>query len=237
MAENHDWEQTLHDYVRDTEYLLAYNLFRQLRKNLVLENLVAMFQPPNRHFCSYLHPIQQLSFWQQIQKLLWLRAAILLQHNYLLPADILSFQNSSLFRPFLLFVFQLQTLGRPILSGLCRNTLDVFSNPLKDDVVYAERVATPSYKGYKVTGYSLANAEVLSVNYYDNYDFFKNIYAFPKISDTLKLQYDAPSSGGLSSRYNNVKGLLTGTWTVQINGTDTTTLYSAFYYDDHSRVI
>ena len=130
--------------------------------------------------------------------------------------------------------------GRPVITGTFKNSSSrtTLANALKDIVVTAEQTTgANNYKGYKINNYSFTNATILNVNYYDSYDFFKNIYAFPTISDTLKLQYDAPSSGGLSSRYNNTKGLLTGTWNITMGETTSTALYSVFYYDDLGRII
>ena len=61
-------------------------------------------------------------------------------------------------------------LGRTVLSGLCSDTLPVVGSPVE-----AEFTGSGSYKGYAVkvggTVRELSGSRLLTVNYYDNYDF------------------------------------------------------------------
>lgn len=124
-------------------------------------------------------------------------------------------------------------LGRTVLSGICKNTLDYKSKPLENTIVRATwGNATNAYMGYTITGVSLSNPIVLSADYYDSYDFIG------KNNVPTSLGYDT-STSGFGTRYTDgYKGLLTGKITAQLSATGVSGyLYSALYYDDRSRII
>lgn len=116
-------------------------------------------------------------------------------------------------------------LGRVVLTGTCKNTLNYEANPLKNMLVKADRVkATNTYKGYNITGIALTAPVVLTVNYYDNHEF---------------MGYNGIPANTVSYTLNNNKGLLTGTLTAQLipaGQLATALLYSVMYYDDLGRM-
>ena len=135
-------------------------------------------------------------------------------------------------------------LGRVVLSGTCKNSLNYAANPLDISVVKAERSnATNTYKGYAtLTGVTLTTPTILSVNYYDDYAFI----GYNGIPNDGNTQYVAETGYGIcygdhqtTNKHKN-KGLLTGSMTAQMNpdGTaGTTYLYSVMYYDNRGRLI
>ncbi|GHV39013.1 hypothetical protein FACS1894179_03270 [Bacteroidia bacterium] len=134
--------------------------------------------------------------------------------------------------------------GRVVLTGTCTNSLDYSANPLGNIVVKAtyNTGRTNPANSYTVTGVTLSAATILSVNFYDGYEFL-GITGVPNTADT---QYTTEAGYGVcygdhqaANRYKN-KGLLTGTLTAQMNpdGTVSTTyLYSVMYYDNRARLI
>jgi len=125
-------------------------------------------------------------------------------------------------------------LGRPALSGICNNPLDI-----RNSIVKAEYTGSGTYKGYtlKVNGAessSFTVSDLLSVNYYDSYRFItdRNLSGF---------NYDpSKEQDSYGKRYNvgkgyEAKGMLTGSMTSTFG--DNTELYSVMYYDDRARLI
>lgn len=128
-------------------------------------------------------------------------------------------------------------LGRVCLTGICRNhfalsqsSLDTVVNAVRDDL-------SGLYKGYSISGILLMNAEVLKVNYYDDYNFMgKN--GFPSSSDA-DYGYE-PLSGYGERRQNGAASLLTGTLTAHRDSSGVETLEylpSVMYYDYRGRMI
>ena len=128
-------------------------------------------------------------------------------------------------------------LGRVCLTGICRNhfalsqsSLDTVVNAVRDDL-------SGLYKGYSISGILLMNAEVLKVNYYDDYNFMgKNV--FPSSSDA-DYGYE-PLSGYGERRQNGAASLLTGTLTAHRDSSGVETLEylpSVMYYDYRGRMI
>ena len=119
-------------------------------------------------------------------------------------------------------------LGRTVLSGLCSDTLPVVGSPVE-----AEFTGSGSYKGYAVkvggTVRELSGSRLLTVNYYDNYDFLgKN--GFPAYA------YDSSmESSGYGTKF-DARGMLTGSVTV-LAGDGAGQLYSVVYYDRRSRPV
>ena len=123
--------------------------------------------------------------------------------------------------------------GRIVLTGTCKNSLAYTADPLKDIVVKATRLKgtsqTNDLKGYTLPSQvTLATPTVLSVNYYDRYDFIGSngipsgaATAYEKVAG-----YDELRTVG-------VKGLLTGTLTAKLNSSGAVSgyLYSVMYYD------
>lgn len=126
-------------------------------------------------------------------------------------------------------------LGRTVITGTCSDTIPVTGKNVK-----AEFASNGTYKGYNIqvsgsvrqlTGYKL-----LSVNYYDNYDY-QGKNNFPIYS------YDSSKeSSGFGKRFNastgyEAKGLLTGRITAVLEKGGAEMLYTTNYYDNRSQLI
>lgn len=121
-------------------------------------------------------------------------------------------------------------LGRPVLTGVCKNYLTPTEHEVDKLVITANYTgAENSYKGYAVTGLTLFMPEILTVNYYDNYNFL----SLPEFS---ALNYETPENGYGNRYTESSKGLLTGMYSA-IAGDESLLLASAMYYDDRARVI
>ena len=119
-------------------------------------------------------------------------------------------------------------LGRTVLSGLCSEPL-----PVDGSAVEAEFTGSGSYKGYavKVGGIvrALSGSRLLTVNYYDNYDFLgKN--GFPAYA------YDSSMESSGYGTKSDARGMLTGSVT-GLAGDGAGQLYSVVYYDRRSRPV
>ena len=119
-------------------------------------------------------------------------------------------------------------LGRTVLSGLCSDTLPVAGSPVE-----AEFTGSGSYKGYAVkvggTVRELSGSRLLTVNYYDNYDFLgKN--GFPAYA------YDSSMESSGYGTKSDARGMLTGSVT-GLAGDGAGQLYSVVYYDRRSRPV
>ncbi|WP_324760148.1 DUF6443 domain-containing protein [Sphingobacterium thalpophilum] len=124
--------------------------------------------------------------------------------------------------------------GRTVLTGVCKDTISV-SNKL----VRALYETAGVYKRYsiQVDGVNKQFAttpSILTVNYYDSYDF-RGMADIPASSTEYNVEagYGVQYTGG-------TKDLLTGTLVAQIatDGTiGSTYLYSVFYYDNRGRLI
>ena len=126
--------------------------------------------------------------------------------------------------------------GRVVLSGICKNqpAYGAESTPLDTVVVKAVWANEENpLKGYRLEGITLSSPTVLSVSYYDSYDFLgKN-----GIPDDATTAYSETS--GYGKRYgDNCKGQQTGSLTARFTDREYTGfIYSALYYDDRYRVI
>ena len=119
-------------------------------------------------------------------------------------------------------------LGRTVLSGLCSDTLPVVGSPVE-----AEFTGSGSYKGYAVkvggTVRELSGSRLLTVNYYDHYDFLgKN--GFPAYA------YDSSMESSGYGTKSDARGMLTGSVT-GLAGDGAGQLYSVVYYDRRSRPV
>ena len=128
-------------------------------------------------------------------------------------------------------------LGRPALTGICKNNLNYSDNPLSDVCIQGMRSnATNITKGYIVSGISLTTPVILTVNYYDNYDFM----GYNGIPDAINADMKYEVVQGFGIRYEDSKGLLTGTLVAQLPADGTASasfLNSVLYYDYRGRVI
>ncbi|CAK7014477.1 MAG: hypothetical protein BACD_01120 [Bacteroides rodentium] len=118
--------------------------------------------------------------------------------------------------------------GRVVLSGICSAIF-----PVDVDAVEAEFTGNGIYQGYVVkagtTIRELSVISLLSVNYYDSYDFLgKN--GFPAYT------YDNSLTSSGDGARSEARGLLTGSVTY-LTGGGTGLLYSVLYYDSRSRLI
>ncbi len=136
------------------------------------------------------------------------------------------------------------TFGRIVLNGICRNSLNYATNPLGNIIVKATYNAnrTNLANSYTITGITLSTPTILSVNYYDNYDF-RGIVEIPSNGT----EYNAETGFGVwysgnyteANKYKN-KNMLTGMLTAQQlpDGTISATyIYSVMYYDNRGRLI
>lgn len=128
-------------------------------------------------------------------------------------------------------------LGRVVLTGTCTNSMTYTANPLGTNVARATRNnATNAYKGYAVSGVTLTSHAVVSVNYYDDYNFM-GVNSIPAATDA-NFKYETLS--GYGTRYTGgYKGMLTGTMNAQMSqsGVTTSFLYSVMYYDERRRLV
>ena len=126
--------------------------------------------------------------------------------------------------------------GRVVLSGICKNqpAYGAESTPLDTVVVKAAWANEENpLKGYRLEGITLSSPTVLSVNYYDSYDFLgKN--GIPDDATTAYCE-----TAGYGKRYgDDCKGQQTGILTALFTDREYTGfIYSALYYDDRYRVI
>lgn len=124
--------------------------------------------------------------------------------------------------------------GRVVLTGICKDTISVSNKVVKG--VYA---STGSYKRYNILVDGVAKnftntPSILSVNFYDNYDF-RGMAEIPSSGTeyTIESSYGTQYTGGY-------KGLLTGALTAQMKSdgsVDPVYLYSVMYYDNRGRII
>ena len=135
--------------------------------------------------------------------------------------------------------------GRACLSGTCTNTFDAFSSPLDTVSVVAARdypamSTSAPYYGYSISGITLSGADVLSVNWYDDYSFLDK-WSIPSASSSSSpTKFEAnPSTENLGSRYTvSAHGLLTGTYEKVLGETTGSQyLWTVHYYDDKGREV
>lgn len=136
------------------------------------------------------------------------------------------------------WAFRLQDrLGRECLTGLCTNTMDAFANPLGDaNVVAGRNDSSGAYYCYDVEGLTLLNAEVLTVNWWDDYGFL-GTNGVPSAQSSATA-YESPESGFGTLYSDSALGLCTGTLTKVLDGASPSTyLWSVVYYDDKGRPV
>ena len=134
--------------------------------------------------------------------------------------------------------------GRECFSGICRNALNPFADPLLSSVVGASWYSgsssaggSGSYKGYSLSGITLTSSSLLSVKYYDDYSFLGR-NGFP-VSTDAGVCYDVNAeSEGFGKRHSaSSRDMLTGNMIACLDEKGQSYLYTVMYYDDHDRVI
>ncbi|QIK52889.1 RHS repeat-associated core domain-containing protein [Dysgonomonas sp. HDW5B] len=125
--------------------------------------------------------------------------------------------------------------GRNVLTGICKDT-DITNEKYENLLLEAEAKDDGTYRGYNllVNGQktSLTSVKVLTVNYYDNYNFLGK--HTPNWQFTPKDGYGVRFTG--DNKGYETKGLLTGTSVTLLDGSDTF-LHSVSYYDNRGRVV
>jgi len=124
--------------------------------------------------------------------------------------------------------------GRILITGICHNTLDYTSEPLRDTTVTATRDnANNRYYGHTISGVTLSSDTLITATFYDDYSFIGHNGL------TASLNYIAPPSSDYGSQgLTAPKGLQTGCVMAQLtNGNITSYDVLAQYYDDCGRVV
>lgn len=143
-------------------------------------------------------------------------------------------QNGNLRSENKMMISLCDSLGRDAVTGIVSVT-DVVD--ISNAVVFAAFVGNSSNNTYGYTanaGIELADVDILSVNYYDDYSFLST---FASDSSSLNYKSMADYSGRYIATQNSLsaRGLLTGTATRVLG--DTTLLVKSIYYDAHDNVI
>lgn len=143
-------------------------------------------------------------------------------------------QNGNLRSENKMMISLCDSLGRNTVTGIVNET-DVVD--LSNAVAFAAFVGNSSNNTYGYTanaGINLADVDILSVNYYDDYSFLST---FASDSSSLDYKSMADYSGRYIATQNSLsaRGLLTGTAT-RVLGV-TTLLVKSIYYDAHDNVI
>ena len=141
-------------------------------------------------------------------------------------ADRLIFSQDGNQKPGTWTFFLYDVFGRQTVTGIWKSaTVPATENT----VVKTNYTGTGALGGYTVN-LTLPVTNLLTVNYYDDYAFTNILTAAEK----AKMPFVTVS--GYDAQYNNVKGLLTGTRTYQLNDPAKYTV-SALYYDHRGRVV
>lgn len=143
-------------------------------------------------------------------------------------------QNGNLRSENKMMISLCDSLGRNAVTGIVSVT-DVVD--ISNAVAFAAFVGNNSNNTYGYTvnaGINLADVDILSVNYYDDYSFLST---FASDSSSLNYKSMADYSGRYIATQNSLsaRGLLTGIATCVLG--DTTLLVKSIYYDAHDNVI
>jgi len=127
--------------------------------------------------------------------------------------------------------------NRVVITGICTSI-----SPEDYNAIIVNATSVTNSEGFMNTGYQLNNiflssARLLSVNYYDNYNYLK-LAALQAVKDQLLYtgqvgyaeQYLNPDYPDISA-----KGMLTGTQVYELSNPDKYKIQT-FYYDDRARV-
>lgn len=122
--------------------------------------------------------------------------------------------------------FLYDVFGRPTVTGIWKSATvpDVTNLVVKTDYT-----TTGALAGY-IANVTLPAVDLLIVNYYDDYSFID------KLPATEKTKMPFVTVSGYDAQYSNVKGLLTGTRTYQLNDVSKYAV-SVFYYDQRGRIV
>ena len=132
-------------------------------------------------------------------------------------------------------------IGRPVLRGTTTMSVSAFSDPYKTAVVKVTLPKTPTYsgtyKGYSLSGITLSSADLLEVDYYDQYGF-AGTSPFPA-ANNADFAYDSSIGTSFSAYYSpSAQGLRTGSLLkVLDSSTGNQYLWSVSYYDFKSRLV
>jgi YD repeat-containing protein len=128
--------------------------------------------------------------------------------------------------------------GRVCLTGLCSNAVTSLNNPLQNVIVTAVRSSDGSNYGYQISGVNLTGVEILSVNYYDDYNFINTFTANTGTNANFDFSYSQETGYGKMYETSS-KGLLTGTITAITDGAQSGNekIYTAMYYDNRVRMV
>lgn len=131
-------------------------------------------------------------------------------------------------------------LGRTVITGLLtdNSSRTVLQNDINTKLANATYlnyeepggVSYNTYKGYTNQSFPIANSDIYTVSWYDDYDFNKD--------GTADVNFNTPPSGFyLSTATNRTRSLPTGGLVQVLDGTGSTYLRSATWYDEKGRVI
>ena len=124
--------------------------------------------------------------------------------------------------------------GRILITGICHNSLDYTSEPLRNTTVTAARDnANNRYYGHTVSGVTLSSDTLVTATFYDDYSFIGHNGL------TTSLNYAAPPSSDYGSQgLTAPKGLQTGSVMARLTNSGVTA-YDVIvqYYDDRGRVV
>lgn len=128
-------------------------------------------------------------------------------------------------------------LGRECMTGLVAGTYDAFAGPLAYSRVVTEKTGDYStLHGYGITGLSPSEANILSVNWWDDYAFIGE----DSLASESRCVYQSSAEGdGFGTRYaSSAKGLLTGSLRATLGNTGINGyLWSCLYYDAKGRLV
>ena len=135
--------------------------------------------------------------------------------------------------------------GRECMRGTIEKTLSPFTDPLGNVNVFVQRNCPSTDMqdyGYLPVNFDLLGADVLVVNWYDDYNFLGNMGGIPSASSsTSPTRFDTASvSGdGCGAKYDYSEAAhLTGRMEKVLGETDGNIyLWSVLYYDDRGRVV
>ena len=129
-------------------------------------------------------------------------------------------------------------MGRTVLTGTCEtyNGKPIAPGCLDEAVVtasYEESASTPDYMGYELANFTLGGTKLLSVDYYDSYDFITD----PVVGQNFSgVRYSAIIGFDARNATANQKGLLTGKVVFPLDDAIQETC-EQIYYDSRKRIV
>lgn len=117
-------------------------------------------------------------------------------------------------------------LGRVIFTGL---TSSITSSHTELIASYKNELIIETYNAGAYTNSKFSDAVPLTINYYDDYSF---------IPDNSSLKYDnTMEKSGYAPQWSSAKGLLTGTYTYILDGTESNYIASTLFYNYKGQII